>query len=180
MIIVVALGNVVTTSTRVDIVNSLTITIVIVTFNVNVVINVVNVNVNIIATFNVVNVVNVNVQLCFLFATTCHVVYRALLAMRRMQRCMCERINVSPAATRCNSEPDVRCAARTTIPGPGPEGPKIGVSGTPKKGPKWPLFGGSPGPPISGPRGGPGGVTFSRVFNNSPSRDRFFPRPVSK
>ena len=47
-----------------------------------------------------------------------------------------------------------------------------GCSSTPGKGPPE----GGPGPPLGGPLGGPPGgsrgCTFSRVFNNSPSRDR--------
>ena len=63
MIIVVALGNVVTTSTRFDIVDTLNIIAdIIALFNVNVVINVVNVNVNI----------NLQLATCNLQLTTCN------------------------------------------------------------------------------------------------------------
>lgn len=73
MIIVVALGNVVTTSTRFDIVDTLNIIAdIIALFNVNVVINVVNVNVNINLQLQL-QLATCNLQLttCNLSSTTC-------------------------------------------------------------------------------------------------------------
>ena len=66
---------------------------------------------------------------------------------------------------------------------PGTGAPRDPQGGAPRdppgRGSKWAPRGGSPDPPWGAPPGGPpgtprggGGCTFSRVFNNSPSRDR--------
>ena len=58
----------------------------------------------------------------------------------------------------------------TGSPGWGPWGPpQAPRRGVPEGAPGTPPPGGPPGPPPDPPRGG---CTFSRVFNNSPSRDR--------